>query len=45
MEKALDEYYRFHGWDEQTSLPTRQKLVELGLEDVAQVLDKNSALA
>jgi aldehyde:ferredoxin oxidoreductase len=45
IDKALDEYYRFHGWDEQTSLPTRQKLVELGLEDVAQVLEKNSALA
>lgn len=45
LDSALDEYYRFHGWDEKTSLPTREKLVSLGLEEVAQVLAKNGALA
>jgi aldehyde:ferredoxin oxidoreductase len=45
LDNALDEYYRFHGWDEKTSLPTKEKLVALGLDDVAQVLEKNSALA
>lgn len=45
LDKALDEYYRFHGWDPETSLPTREKLVSLGLEEVAKVLEKNSALA
>ena len=31
----LDEYYQANGWDLETSIPTPQKLVELGLDDVA----------
>lgn len=34
-EKMLDSYYDERGWDKSTGLPTRQKLVELGLADVA----------
>ncbi|MBN1148206.1 MAG: hypothetical protein JXA78_13185 [Anaerolineales bacterium] len=34
----LDEYYLANGWDVATAIPTRQKLCELGLEDVAQAL-------
>lgn len=45
LNKALDEYYRFRSWDEKTSLPTREKLVALGLEDVARVLEERGALA
>ena len=36
-----DEYYEIRGWDKETGIPTREKLVELGLEDVAEeVLEK-----
>ena len=35
VEPLLDEYYALRGWDVQTGIPTRAKLRELGLEDVA----------
>jgi aldehyde:ferredoxin oxidoreductase len=35
VEPLLDEYYALRGWDVQTGIPTRAKLLELGLEDVA----------
>lgn len=38
--KMLDEYYELHGWDKETSFPTRKKLTELGLEYVAHDLEK-----
>ena len=38
MEKTLDEYYKIRGWDIKTSIPTKEKLFELGLEDVAKTL-------
>jgi aldehyde:ferredoxin oxidoreductase len=28
-------YYAVRGWDEKTGRPTREKLVELGLGDIA----------
>ncbi len=31
----LDEYYTFRGWDLKTGIPTPERLVSLGLEDVA----------
>jgi len=34
----LDEYYRLRGWDPETGRPTRAKLEELGLPDVAHEL-------
>jgi len=40
MIKMLDEYYEVRGWDIKTSIPTRVKLIELGLEDVAKTLYK-----
>jgi aldehyde:ferredoxin oxidoreductase len=40
----LDEYYALHGWDRQTSYPTRQALEELGLSSVADDLEKNGKL-
>ena len=35
VEPLLDEYYQLRGWDVKTGIPTRAKLRELGLEDVA----------
>jgi aldehyde:ferredoxin oxidoreductase len=35
FERMKDEYYEQRGWDKATGIPTREKLVELGLEDVA----------
>jgi aldehyde:ferredoxin oxidoreductase len=44
LEQLKDEYYTYHGWDVATSLPTRAKLVELGMADVAEVLQREGAL-
>jgi aldehyde:ferredoxin oxidoreductase len=38
--KMLDEYYDLHGWDRATSYPTRATLVDLGIEYVADDLEK-----
>ncbi|MBW1945372.1 MAG: aldehyde ferredoxin oxidoreductase C-terminal domain-containing protein, partial [Deltaproteobacteria bacterium] len=38
--KLLDEYYDLHGWDRETSFPKRETLMELGLESVADDLQK-----
>jgi aldehyde:ferredoxin oxidoreductase len=40
----LDEYYQANGWDLATSIPTTQKLNELGLKDVAQELSTTIGL-
>jgi aldehyde:ferredoxin oxidoreductase len=32
MAALLDEYYTARGWDQVSGLPTRQKMIELGLE-------------
>ncbi len=44
IEQLKDEYYEQHGWDKATSLPTRKKLEELDMADVAEVLAKENAL-
>lgn len=38
--EMLDEYYDLHGWDRETGFPKREALVALGLEDVADDLEK-----
>jgi aldehyde:ferredoxin oxidoreductase len=38
--KMLDEYYELHGWDKETSYPTRKTLEELDLKSVADDLEK-----
>ena len=38
LKQMLDEYYTARGWDVATGSPTREKLVELGLEYVADEL-------
>ncbi|MEJ2101719.1 MAG: aldehyde ferredoxin oxidoreductase family protein [Desulfobacterales bacterium] len=35
LDQMLDEYYAARGWDPATGIPTRKKLVELGLEYAA----------
>ena len=42
---VLDEYYQWRGWDIQSGLQKRDKLSELGLDDVADVLEQDGALA
>ena len=42
--EMLDEYYDLHGWDTKTSFPTRKALKDLGLEDVANDLEKMGKL-
>jgi len=38
MDVLLREYYDFRKWDWSTGKPTKEKLVELGLEDAARDL-------
>ena len=38
LNQMLDEYYMGRGWDINTGIPTRAKLVELGLQYVADEL-------
>ncbi len=45
FETVLDEYYEWRGWDKRTGLQTRKRLEELGMEDVAEVLAREKALA
>lgn len=35
FEQMKDEYYSLRGWDKNTGVPTREKLEELGLKDIA----------
>lgn len=39
LDRMLDAYYKFRGWDKETGVPTREKLKELGLEYVAKELE------
>ncbi|MBI2980481.1 MAG: hypothetical protein HYY41_06655 [Chloroflexi bacterium] len=43
-DKMLDEYYRLHGCDLTTGIPTREKLESLGLKDVAEDLARRGVL-
>jgi aldehyde:ferredoxin oxidoreductase len=36
LDLMLDEYYTFRGWDLKTGIPTPERLISLGLEDIAQ---------
>ncbi|MBP1714270.1 MAG: aldehyde:ferredoxin oxidoreductase [Deltaproteobacteria bacterium] len=38
MEKMLKSYYQFRGWDWATGRPSKEKLLELGLNEVAAVM-------
>lgn len=45
MSRILDDYYQLRGWDRKTGIPTRKKLEDLGLRDVADDLAKRGILA
>jgi aldehyde:ferredoxin oxidoreductase len=44
FEKMKSEYYKLRGWDVPSGLPTKAKLEELGLADVASDLAKRGLL-
>jgi len=39
-DKFLDDYYEERGWDVERGIPTREKLLELGLEDAAEEMTR-----
>jgi len=39
-DKMLDQFYELQGWDKKTGLQTRTSLIKLGMENVAQRLEK-----
>jgi aldehyde:ferredoxin oxidoreductase len=41
----LDEYYELRGWDKDSGIPGREKLVELGLEGIAEELESMGKIA
>lgn len=43
--KLMDEYYMLRGWDPKTGWPTREKLEELSLKDVADELEESGLLS
>jgi aldehyde:ferredoxin oxidoreductase len=43
-ERILDEYYEENGWDIKNGIPTKKKLIEVGLEDIAEDLEKSGLL-
>ena len=44
LEEAKSEYYQWHGWDKETSLQKRETLEELGMADVADILERENGL-
>jgi aldehyde:ferredoxin oxidoreductase len=38
FEKAKEAYYKIRGWDEKTGYPTRENLINLGLDEIAEQL-------
>ena len=39
-EQLLDEYYGLRGWDKTSGIPTREKLIQLGLPEIADELHR-----
>jgi aldehyde:ferredoxin oxidoreductase len=44
-EKILDNFYDESGWDKRLGAPTKERLIEVGLEDIAEDLAKSDFLA
>lgn len=44
FQKMLDEYYEEWGWDIRKGIPTKEKLTELGMADIAADLEKRGFL-
>jgi len=45
LEPMLEDYYRLRGWDAETGYPTRDKLMELGLEEACRCLEAEGKLS
>ena len=45
VEKMFDEYYTDRGWDVEKGVPTKEKLLELGLGDIAERLWKDKGIS
>jgi aldehyde:ferredoxin oxidoreductase len=43
-EVMLDDHYDERGWDVERGIPTKEKLAQLGLQDIAQDLEKRGLL-
>jgi len=43
-DKILDDYYDELGWDIKLGIPTKQKIIEVGLGDIAEELEKSGYL-
>jgi aldehyde:ferredoxin oxidoreductase len=41
LQKMLDNYYELRGWNKNTGIPKREKLIELGLEHAAKAIEKH----
>ena len=44
FKKVMDDYYVVRGWDVETGLPTRKKLIELDLEEVVSALAESGLI-
>ena len=44
LDQVLDEYYDYHGWDKKSGLQKKEKLEELGLEEIIPVLAREGAV-
>jgi aldehyde:ferredoxin oxidoreductase len=44
LERMIDEYYVCRGWEKRTGFPTRAKLEEIGLKEIADELEKMGRL-
>ena len=45
FKRLLEEYYELRGWDRDSGFPKREKLSELGIEDIADDVEKLGKLA
>lgn len=45
LDRMLDEYYDLRGWERETGLPYKEKLLQLGLKDVAEDLERKKLVA
>jgi aldehyde:ferredoxin oxidoreductase len=43
FKKMLEDYYEKRGWDRETGIPTEERLLSLGIQDVAKDLEKHMA--
>jgi aldehyde:ferredoxin oxidoreductase len=40
IEELMIDYYDEHGWDQRTGLPTKEKMIELGLKEYMGIVEE-----